>query len=285
MHTMIIRRLAISVLFLAGLSFQSSALHAETYQTCTGFIDSVPATINSQGVWCLRKHLATSVSSGDIITINTNNVTIDCNEFKIGGLAAGDSSQAVGIHAYQRQNITVRNCNVRGFFRGILLNGGAGHLVEDNRLDNNLHEGIYVVGDNSMVRRNRVFDTGGYPEIAISRGMYTQHADVIDNLVSGVFASTADTAPHGIQSTGSGIVIRGNTVRSLGVAGNGTAVGILVTTSARVSDNQVINEPVTDGYGIYGGGVSVTSCDRNLASGFATAALFDCADGGGNTSL
>jgi parallel beta-helix repeat protein len=200
-------------------------------------------------------------------------------------LAAGDSSQAVGIHAYQRQNISVRNCNVRGFFRGILLNGGAGHLVEDNRLDNNLHEGIYVDGENSMVRRNRVFDTGGYPEIAISRGIYTQHADVIDNLVSGVFASATDTSPRGIHSTGSGIVIRGNSVRSLDVAGNGAAVGILVTASGRVSDNQVINEPVADGYGIHGGGVSVTSCDRNLASGFATAALFDCADGGGNTSL
>ena len=72
----------------AGLASPASTA-AESYDSCTGFIESLPATISTQGVWCLRRNLATAMTSGNAITITVNNVTIDCNDFKIGGLAAG----------------------------------------------------------------------------------------------------------------------------------------------------------------------------------------------------
>src|SRR5690606_20448934 len=108
----------------------------------------------------------TAITSGNAIHIAANNVTIDCNDFKIGGLAAGNASNANGIYAPAKQSATVRHCNVRGFRTGISFldtgtHTGGGHLVEDNRLDNNLEYGIYVGGENSLVRRNRVYDTGG----------------------------------------------------------------------------------------------------------------------------
>ncbi len=81
-------------LLLGGLTLQP-AHAAESYDNCTGFIDSVPATITTQGTWCLRKNLATNITTGNAITIATNNVTIDCNDFKIGGLAAGSASRAI----------------------------------------------------------------------------------------------------------------------------------------------------------------------------------------------
>src|SRR5690606_14995164 len=77
-----------AVLILAGLASVLPARAADDYDACAGFIDSVPATITSQGVWCLRKDLSTAIASGSAITIATNNVTIDCNGFKLGGLAA-----------------------------------------------------------------------------------------------------------------------------------------------------------------------------------------------------
>jgi hypothetical protein len=39
------------VLAAAGLSASPAARGAESYDNCTGFIDSVPATITTQGVW------------------------------------------------------------------------------------------------------------------------------------------------------------------------------------------------------------------------------------------
>src|SRR5690606_25516601 len=77
------------VLFLL-LATSHAAQAEETFDTCTSFIPSLPTVITSQGTWCLDKNLGTAITGGNAITVATNNVTIDCNGFKIGGLAAGD---------------------------------------------------------------------------------------------------------------------------------------------------------------------------------------------------
>src|SRR6187200_130915 len=113
------------------------ALAAEGYDACTGFIDSLPATITTQGTWCLRKDLSTAIAAGTAITLATNNVTLDCNGFKLGGLSGGADSQATAVSALERLNIAVRHCSIRGFSVGVSLAGlsTGGHLVEDNRFD------------------------------------------------------------------------------------------------------------------------------------------------------
>ena len=101
---------------------------AESYDNCNNTISSLPAVIATQGTWCFKGDLATAITSGSAITVNTNNVTIDCNNFKLGGLAAGLGTSTYGIFANNRFNISVRHCNVRGFYVGIFLydkKGGA----------------------------------------------------------------------------------------------------------------------------------------------------------------
>src|SRR2546429_8082646 len=71
-----------------------------------------------------------------------------------------------GIYALDRQNITIKNGTVRGFYRGILLHdsGGdasQGHVVEDIRADQNTFIGIQVNGRSSLIRNNQVVATGG----------------------------------------------------------------------------------------------------------------------------
>ncbi len=121
---------------------------AETID-CT-VIDTIPFIITVQDIYCLTGNLASSLTSGDMITVATNNVTIDMNGFKLGGLAAGAGTSANGIRAIDRRNITIRNGSIRGFFRGILLQGdvatSSGHLLEDLRLDGNTQIGARVEG-------------------------------------------------------------------------------------------------------------------------------------------
>lgn len=139
-------------------------------------------------------------------------------------MSAGNTSSTRGIFAGNRQNITVRHCNVRGFLRGIYLSGGAGHLIEDNRLDNNLLAGIHVVNaDDSLVQRNRMFDTGGSPGGINSFGIVAS-ADILDNTVSGVSAIGTNAYQVGINAIGYGARVRGNSVRGLVVAGAGDAI-------------------------------------------------------------
>jgi len=121
---------------------------AESYDNCAGFITSVPASIDTAGTWCLNQNLSTAITSGNAISINVDNVVLDCNDFKLDGSAAGISTNASGIAANNRYNVTVRHCNVRGFLNGLSLYGssGGGHKVEDNRVDGNTSAGIGVAG-------------------------------------------------------------------------------------------------------------------------------------------
>ena len=278
---------ALLFLCLALLFAPCAARGAESYDNCTGFITSVPATVSTQGTWCLKQDLATAISSGNAITIATNNVTIDCNDFKLGGLAAGIATAANGIYSFNRSNITVRHCNVRGFYFGVFLQGGAGggHAVEDNRLDGNTFIGVNVDGDGSVIRRNRVFDTGGSTLQADAYGISGYYTvDILDNTVAGVTArSGANGSAVGIytNSSDSGNV-NGNRVRGLLKDGTNFAVAVENVNDTRVAmrDNNVMG---VGEIGLTCGSSSDTAKD-NVINGFGLA-LVTCSDVGGNAIL
>ena len=281
-----------ALLFLFALAtialFGAHASRAETFHTCKGFITSVPAVITQQGVWCMDKDLATAISVGAAISIGTNNVTIDCNGFKLGGLAAGAGTQTRGIQAFSRLNVAVRNCAIRGFAVGLEIDGGAGHLVEDNRFDGNTMTGIAVGSDpgvtGSIVRRNVVLDTGGSTLNNEGRAMqFNAPVDVIDNLVDGVQggAVSADGSVSGMTfSYGAGTRVSGNRVRGLAPVGAGSAFGVFVfTDSPLLFRDNVIEGPGTGTAMLCIG--SQQSVQDNLFAGFEFA-FNGCTDDGGN---
>lgn len=289
----------LSLLLLAASCSLPSPARAETFHTCAGFIDSVPATISTQGVWCLRKDLATAITVGAAIRITANNVTIDCNRFKLGGLAGGDGSQANGIYADDVQNATVRNCNIRGFGYGVNLDSGDGHLVEDNRFDNMLSQGISICcGSNNTVQRNQVYGTGGSTIFTsataisatgniqdnvvrdvnarasgIARGISAGNwgASIRDNVVTYIVSDATGTSTAiGIHSSDSMQTVEGNIVSALYAAPTGAAIGIHATSSlAQIVDNR-ISTSQAGVYGIRGSGAD-TVCKDNTAVNFTTA--------------
>ena len=270
---------------LAGLPRVAHA--AQSYDNCTGFITSLPTTITSQGTWCLKQDLSTAITNGMAINISTNNVTIDCNDFKIGGLAAGAGTQAEGIYAAAVQNVTVRNCNIRGFATGIYLGHYGGFVVEDNRLDGNTEYGMYVYGDGSVVRRNRVFDTGGSSVVssATARGIATVYSvDVLDNTVSGVTATVGNNgSAYGISAQlNDGGSINGNRVRAVLADGTGQASGIAFSGGSSrntIRGNDVIGSSAPGiNYGVQCEDANQHAKD-NVINGFATGIL-TCTDDG-----
>jgi len=270
--------LLLSVLYCA----LAAPARAETIATCTGTIDQLPATIDTQGTWCLDHDVSTAITGGGAITIATNNVTIDCNGFKVGGLAAGETSQAIGILAVDQHNVTIRNCGVRGFHRGIAL-GGGGHLVQGNRLDQNLSIGIAMFGDGHHVQDNRVFDTGGAPAAPSSYGI-TGSADMIGNTVDGVFATATDATVYGIVTFESGSEVRGNRVRNLAPQGAGQAYGLFAGADYVTLRGNTLSLVVeTAGKGIHSTGAD-TFCTDNVAIRFDVAYSF-CTHGFSNVSL
>ena len=195
---------------------------AETVN-CTA-ITTLPAVITVQGVYCLTGNLATAITTGNAIEIQTNNVVLDLNGFKLGGLAAGPGTGATGIHAADRQNITIKNGTIRGFGEGIFLHdtgASQGHVVEDIRADQNTVVGIEVRGSGTIVRNNQVVATGGCT-------------------VCGANASA-----FGISVVGVGPRVLNNDVINTFRQGTGTARGIFLGGTAGLAVNNRITDADT----------------------------------------
>jgi hypothetical protein len=275
-----------------SLSVLASLLGASVFAPARAEVDectnitSLPAVITTQGVYCLKQNLETTINSGAAITINANNVTIDCNDWKIGGLQAGVSTLATGITATDRLNITVRHCGVRGFRTGISLEGAttAGHLIEDNRVDLSTAVGIVSAGEGNVVRRNRVVDTGGRPGFPLTIAIIVNGSGalVAENIVNGVsvVGDEGNGSIRAIDVYGAGHEFRQNLISGLSAVGTGTARGFYGSGFGSYRDNTVIGPgtgPALDG------AVSSSMCSGNRITGF-TSSIINCADAGGNLS-
>jgi hypothetical protein len=245
----------------------ADVVQAETIN-CTP-ITSVPATITAQGIYCLTGNLSTSQTSGNAITINANNVTLDFNGWKVGGQAAGTSTQTNGIFS-SANNVTIKNGIVRGFYVGIDLNG-SGEVVRDMLVDQNTAIGIYITGLGALVEHNRLVDTGGSTASDSTWGIAVagSGSTVSDNVVSDVTATDAGVA-YGIYVTGSNSTARGNTVSNDALpTGGGSSVGIEAFQSIVLN-----NTMSTFIYGIYSsGGIyaynTANNCTTNYSGGTA----------------
>jgi len=229
----LIKYLSLTLLLLAA-----PAAWAETVN-CTA-ITALPTVITSQGVYCLTGNLTTNMTSGSAIEIQTNNVTIDLNGWKLGGQAAGPATTALGISANQRKNITIRNGTIRGFYRGIFLNDSSpyttsqGHLIEDIRADRNSFTGMLIMGRGNIVRRNQVVNTGGSTTLtniqAYGIALFGPGGRALNKDISGTAATGSSTARGLYLTTTDGAVVEGNRIDDVS-SGTGATYGITIVTS------------------------------------------------------
>jgi hypothetical protein len=278
---------------LALLVCSNPAHAARSYDNCTGFITSVPTVISTPGTWCLKQDVTTAITSGDAITIASDNVVVDCNDFRLDGLAGGLATAAYGIHALNQNNLKTRHCNIRGFYRGLFFEGTGGrHVVEDNHFDQNVYNGLRVSGDGSVIRHNLITDTGGTPNSLYAYGISSYgSADIIDNTIVGLTTTSASsTSAIGILvDFDEGGSVIGNRVEGLlPLSPDGTEIpdGIQVFDATRmdIRHNQIIGS-LARGIGLFcdttnGGGPQVRARD-SVISGFGLA-ISDCADAGEN---
>jgi hypothetical protein len=120
-------------LFSLWLALNATYVQAETVG-CTG-VGPLPTTIDNPGIYCLKSNQAINVPlTFAAITINTNNVVLDLNGFRLKGRGAPDSHD-IGILCDNCRYVTVKNGTVQGFSTGIRLGGFASeaNIIEDIR--------------------------------------------------------------------------------------------------------------------------------------------------------
>ena len=227
---------------------------AETLD-CTA-ITTLPYTITAQGIYCLTGNLSTGITSGNAIDIQTNNVTIDLNGYKLGGLAAGDSTVTVGIYANNHKNLTIKNGIVRGFYQGIHLYGtspytnSSGHVVQNVLADQNTYIGINVIGLGNTVVNNTVVDTGNSTVISTATGIRISGpgAKLQNNDISQTIGQ-GSSAVYGMYLTEADYtLVQNNTVTdTIDEAGLSYAIHIVGSAGVFLRGNSVANAD----YGLY----------------------------------
>jgi len=258
-------------LVLLTLLLAAPGAWAETID-CTA-ITTLPTVITVQGIYCFTGNLATSMTSGKAITINTNNVTIDLNGWKLGGLAAGTGTGTYGIYAYQRKNITIKNGIIRGFYFGIILGdnfpytASQGHLIEDIRADQNTYGGLLVQGRGNIVRRNQVVDTGGSTVNNSAFGIQLNGPGgrVLNNEISGTVATSVSSAFGLHLASATGAVVEGNRIDDVS-SNSSMAYGVSISSSydVVVEDNRINGLSTVSGTTW---GMSIRSSSDVLAAG------------------
>jgi Right handed beta helix region len=281
--------LPIRLLPLLVLASSAPGARAETTE-CT-VIASVPTTLSSPGVYCLKSSFSTNLATGTAIYVNANNVTLDMNGYKLGNLAAGTGTFAIGIYT-GHQNVTVRNGTIRGYFYGIRLLGGGGHLVEDVRLDGNTYYGLAVGGPGNVVRRNQIVNTGGSTYYANSgaTGLDSNGADarILDNEITGTTAPGPTAGSRAVYVVGEGSVISSNRISGTAAQAGGYAVGISWGFgSGLILDNSVVGvagmaAQQYSAVSINGGNTVLCAGNRSVKFTLVT---FQCQDGGGNVNV
>ena len=256
-----------ALLVLAGLVGLAGTARADETTFCNFFITTLPYTIAAQGHYCFDRNLSTAITTGNAITVAVDFVVIDLNNFKLGGGSAGPTTQAVGIFADNRRNITIRNGNIRGFKRGILLRNtlspttvAGGHVIENNVLDGNTYVGVEAYGDLIVARNNIVANTGG-STVGWSYGIYLGTngtrpvATARDNVIQNVF----NTVTPGGTSVGiyAATNVDHNLIRMGTTAGTGSMYGIW---SNVCRDNTVLDSsPATKAFGCTQVGANYTN--------------------------
>jgi parallel beta-helix repeat protein len=117
-------------------------------------------SISTPGIVVLDNGIKDCTSIG--LYISTNDVVLDCNGFTIGGDGVDDNSYGI-IDSGTRNNVTIINCKVEKFSRGMTFYNDANFTIENNTLTGNMDIGIYLSlgGDNTIRNNNISGNTGG----------------------------------------------------------------------------------------------------------------------------
>jgi hypothetical protein len=232
---------------------------AQSQDACSHFVEELPVTITEPGIYCLQEDTLYSQLTAPV-TIQSPDVTLDCRGHHIDGSPLPNDAGVYGIYADQNSDgLIVRNCFLRGFLFGVASYSPA--LIEDNVFRGPGAEAIYIEGDGTIVRRNRIVNYGNSKSgFKFAWGIVTfGDVDIVDNDIDGLIATPGGgqsvigiVANDGYETTQT-YVIRGNRIRGLQPDVGQPAYAISAGTTGQlvIRDNVIFGSDLTSSIGIY----------------------------------
>ncbi len=251
----------------AFLLLLASTASAAVYGSCPA--DSLTITEDSN-FWDMD--CAVNDAAGDgVIIIGAAGITIDCNSLALSGGGSG-----IGISNPGFDNVTLKNCYLSNYEKGILWSGAEGGEIIDCNTSSNSSYGISLenssnntVSDcNAGANRNSIL-----PFIMDDAGIYIGDSSN-NNTVLGNFVPA---------NNGCGISIgaaSGNTLNDNNTYRNSFAGVCLVGSSSNNVGNNTING---NGYGVYSSASTGNTISGNIANGNTNYGFY--LDGSGSETL
>jgi hypothetical protein len=142
------------------LALHARPAAAETL-TCTN-VTVLPTTISTAGHYCLNANFTQAFASSPV-TINASNVVLDCNDHTITNSGTGVPN---GITVNNQSQVTIRNCNISSFGRGIAVYETVAGVSRNNHVEHNdvrksKVAGIQVGGTANLIEYNRISENVG----------------------------------------------------------------------------------------------------------------------------
>lgn len=276
----------------ASVPTPAEALPILSKAPCT-VIASFPHTITVPGNYCLGADHVTD--SGGGIAIASNDVSLDCKGHSITKSVRGPWYSA-GIGAESNlENVTIQNCRIKDFGRGIVI-GGRNIRVLNNSVDSAMRNGIASGGHSAQIIGNRITNTYNDDPVhsgGVSIAVFPYDLDVVttgqvisNNVVVGAVDGFSET---GIAVYGSSApLITGNQLLDLRTAESMVVSAISLaewgntpTTGAVLGRNSVMAR----GSGIRAVNGAAALCTNNVAIGLQVGAFADCHASAGNVVI
>jgi parallel beta-helix repeat protein len=123
-------------------------------------ITSCPYTVNAPGTYILTQSLT---SNGTCITINSNNVVLDCHGYKLTGNNTGYGINSTGVSGN-----TIKNCVITNFDRGIRLSSSSNNILTNNTANSNYYGIELRTSSNNNTLTNNTVNSNSYRGIHLS---------------------------------------------------------------------------------------------------------------------
>jgi len=191
---------------------------------------TIPAEANGEEFYVVQDII--NSQSSICIDINANNVLLDCKGHTIDGVdSAADFSTGINVNrdTDQTTNITIKNCTLSDWYRGIIMVGSNKNTIENVSVISSRY-GIHIASDYNVVKNvTLISDTVGVY-------VYGDNNDLQNIVIS-------DSKQYGIQLSGGNY----NTLSNMKI--NNSNYGIYLETGPSTLSNITI---LNCTYGIYG---------------------------------
>jgi parallel beta-helix repeat protein len=98
-----------------------------------------------------------------IFIINSSNITLDCNGASFYGGISGENTYGIWHHSLGKDNVTIMNCNIKNYSRGIsIFNASRTKIIKNNISETSTFTGRGIElfdSNNNNLKDNRIFST------------------------------------------------------------------------------------------------------------------------------